>query len=133
MPCAGMMERWNNGMMKYLEGSFFNKDDILLIIFLSIRIPPIQHHCIFPEPIVPSFHHSNIPWPRPGFSFRGIVQLLSRPWPRPGLRGIQLDSGMSRQGGQGGPIGAKPPSSSSSSAAYDSAWTTPTPLPIRWT
>jgi hypothetical protein len=48
----GMMEWWNDGL---------NKELIHFIASLSRGILPIDQYPIFPEPIIPSFHYSNIP------------------------------------------------------------------------
>jgi len=47
-----MVEYWNVGL---------NKELIDFIASLSRGILPIYHYSIFLEPIIPSFHYSNIP------------------------------------------------------------------------
>jgi hypothetical protein len=47
-----MVEYWNGGFNK--EGNHFTAS-------LSREILPIHHYPIFLEPIIPSFHYSNIP------------------------------------------------------------------------
>jgi len=61
-----MVEYWNVGL---------NKELIHFIASLSRGILPIDQYAIFPEPIIPSFHYSNIPIARPG----GLSALSSRP------------------------------------------------------
>ena len=47
-----MVEYWNVGV---------NKEFTHFIASLSRRILPIDQYPILPEPIIPSFHYSNIP------------------------------------------------------------------------
>jgi len=47
-----MVEYWNVGL---------NKELIDFIASLSRGILPIDQYAIFPEPIIPLFHYSNIP------------------------------------------------------------------------
>ena len=47
-----MVEYWNVGL---------NKELIRVIASLSRGILPIDQYPIFPEPIIPSLHYSNIP------------------------------------------------------------------------
>ena len=47
-----MVEYWNVGL---------NKEVTHFIASLSREILPIHHYPIFLEPIIPSFHYSNIP------------------------------------------------------------------------
>jgi hypothetical protein len=61
-----MVEYWNVGL---------NKELMHFIASLSTGILPITQYPIFPEPIIPSFHYSNIPIARPG----GLSALSSRP------------------------------------------------------
>jgi len=66
-----MVEYWNVDL---------NKELIHFIASLSRGILPIDQYPIFPEPIIPSFHYSNIPIARPG----GLSALsLSAPSSRP--------------------------------------------------
>jgi hypothetical protein len=55
-----MLSRWNNGMVEYWNVDLSKKITHLLTS-LSRGILPINQYTIFPEPIIPSFHYSNIP------------------------------------------------------------------------
>jgi len=53
----GMMECWNSGMLVSIG-------ILLLMVFLKLlsrQILSITHFFIFPKPITPLFHYSNIP------------------------------------------------------------------------
>jgi hypothetical protein len=55
-----MQSRWNNGMLECWNVGL-NKELIHFIASLSRGILPIDQYTIFLEPIIPSFHYSNIP------------------------------------------------------------------------
>ena len=71
-----MVEYWNVGL---------DKEVTHFIASLSREILPIYHYSIFLEPIIPSFHYSNIPiaersgakFSRAPFSNRNVYSVVS--------------------------------------------------------